>query len=324
MAKHKPYRIIVYFIARLFAALLYALPRPLLLALARGFGRLTYYILPHHREATLKNLKMGYGDSKTDQEIRLIAKDVSIHLAQTAAEMLQFPKLNSQKAERFVDVGEAYNVYNELLAEGKGLIGLTSHIGNWELLGGIFSMKGLEGRAIARKVRYPPFHHWIESLRKSIKIDLFYREDTSLKELSAWLASGKLLGILPDQDIDSARGIFVDYFGKPAYTSTGPVRLALLTNTPIVTVFLIRMPRDKYKVVIGEVIRPVLKTTIEDALQEYTQQWVLSCENIIRQYPSQWGWNHNRWKTKKGDAKSLSEMRALRRAAREHKQGAQD
>jgi len=315
MAKHKPYRIVIYIIARLFAAILYSLPRRVLLFIARGLGSVAYSLLSQHRNDTLQNLRMGYGDCKTDAEIQSIAKDVFINLAQTAAEMLQYPKLNSEKTERFVNADEAYQIYSKLLSEGKGLIALTSHIGNWELLGGIFTMKGFKGKAIARKLRFPPFHRWIESLRKAIKVDLFYREETSLKALSDWLAKGGLLGILPDQDIASVRGVFVKYFGKPAYTTDAPVRLALLTSTPIVTVFLIRLPQDKYKVVIGEVIRPVIKTTQEAALHEYTQQWMSSCEKIIRQYPGQWGWNHNRWKTQKSEIKSLSELRESRKAA---------
>jgi len=105
----------------------------------------------------------------------------------------------------------------------------------------------------------------------------------------------------------------------PAYTPDGPVRLALLTHTPILTIFLVRLPQDKLKVVIGEVIRPVIKTTHQAALHEYTQQWVASCEKIIRQYPGQWGWNHNRWKTQKSDIHNLNELRKSKKAARVQK-----
>lgn len=300
MAKKKPYRMVIYLFARALAAILYLLPRRWLLVIARMFGQTAYYVLGHYRTATLQNLRLAYGNEKTEAEIRWMTKQMFIHLAQTGAETLQFPKLNSEKVERFVEIGKGYDTYSKLLSEGNGLIALTSHIGNWELLGGVFTMKGYEGKAIARRVRYEPFNRWIESLRDSVKMGLFYR-DGSPKEIIKWLNSGKLLGILPDQDIASVGGIFVNFFDRPAYTPVAPVKLALATKAPILTIFLIRMPKDRYQVVLGDIIRPEIKTTREAAILEYTQLWTTSCEKVIKQYPEQWGWLHNRWKTTETD-----------------------
>jgi KDO2-lipid IV(A) lauroyltransferase len=302
--KKKPYRFILYLMARFSAAVLYILPRAMLLSSARFLGRIAYHLCVKDRKRALCNLKLAFGNTKTESEIQSIAHKVFENLAQTTLEVVQFPKLNSEKVEAFVEIGDAYEVYRQLLSEGKGLIALTSHIGNWELLGGIFTLKGFKGKAIVKNIYYEPYHRWIEKLRLSIKIQTIGRDQSS-KAILTWLAQGGLIGILPDQDISELKGVFVDFFGTPAYTPVSPVKLSLASGAPILPIFLIRQPNDRYKIVLGKVIRPVIKTTRQEAILEYTRQWMGSCESIIRQHPEQWGWMHNRWKTKKDEIEKI-------------------
>lgn len=298
--KKKKYRYPLYLLARFLAAIFYLLPRRAMLAAARFLGRASYFFCAKDRNKALRNLRLAYGGSKTEAEFSAITKQVFENLAQTTLEMVQFPKLNTERAETFVEVGNAYTTYSNLLAEGKGLIALTSHLGNWELLGGIFTMKGFKGKAIAKEIYYAPYNRWVESLRASLKIQTIYREQAS-REILTWLSEGGLIGILPDQDISSLKGVFVDFFGQPAFTPVSPVRLSLTSGAPILPVFLVRLPNDRYQIVMGDVIRPVITTTRDAAVLEYTKQWMASCEKVIRQYPEQWVWIHERWKTQPSD-----------------------
>ena len=295
MAKYKPYRYLIYGIARLAAWLFFLLPRAAALSVARLLGRMAYALISRHRRSALQNLRTAFPE-KSESETKQIACQVFENLAQTAAEVIQFPKLNLKKVERFVEIGNAFEIYDKLLSEKRGLISITSHIGNWELLAGIFALKGYQGKAVARKLRYPPFQHWIESLRLSIHLGTIYR-DESPKKMFRLLEQNEILGVLPDQDLSNLKGVFVEFFGRPAYTSVAPVKLSLATGAPILTNFLIRLPGDRYRIVMGEVIRPVVTTTKEAAIFESTERWMQSCESMIRQYPEQWGWMHNRWKT---------------------------
>ncbi len=157
-------------------------------------------------------------------------------------------------------------------------------------------MKGFKSKAIARRLRYPRFQSWVESLRHSIGVELIYRDD-SPKKIFQCLKSGEALGLLPDQDIAGLKGVFVDFFGKPAHTSIAPVKLSLTTGAPIACVFLVRLPKNKYKIIFKDVIRPIIENSEAEALQKYTALWMRDIEDVIRQYPDQWGWMHNRWKT---------------------------
>ena len=296
MAKHKPYRIFIYAFARGLGALLYILPRTWLLGLGRGLGNLAFILIPKHREETIRNLTTALGSEKSTELIRKIARNVFKNLAQTALEVLQFPKWKNYSLDQMIDFGDAPEKYRALLAEGKGLITITSHIGNWELLGGIPAMKGFKSKAIARRLRDPHFQNWVEGLRRSIGVDLIYRDD-SPRKIFQCLKNGEALGLLPDQDISGLKGVFVNFFGKPAHTSIAPVKLALTTGAPIACVFLIRLPKNRYKIIFKNVIRPKVETSEPEALQKYTELWMKDVEDVIREYPDQWGWMHNRWKT---------------------------
>jgi KDO2-lipid IV(A) lauroyltransferase len=111
------------------------------------------------------------------------------------------------------------------------------------------------------------------------------------------LKKGEIVGLLPDQDMDRIRGIFVDFFGKPAYTMTAPVKFAMASEAPILPAFMVRMPGDRYKLVLGELIRPGADGDRHQAIRKYTEAWMKSFEKMIRDYPAQWGWMHNRWRT---------------------------
>ena len=130
MAKKKPYRFVLYGVARAAAAVLCWLPRRVALWLARGAGRLSYGLVGRQRKKILENLRKAYGTQKSESEIRELARKVLGHAAETAMEVLQFPKLTRAKVESFVEMGEAFRLYESLLSEGKGLISITAHLGN--------------------------------------------------------------------------------------------------------------------------------------------------------------------------------------------------
>ena len=287
----------LYLLARAGAGIIFLLPRPAALALARFLGGSAYWLVARQRDKTLDNLRKAYHGKKSEAEIRELARKVFGHVTVTAVEMLQFPKWNWEKVAELVDASDAFKLYDSLLKEGKGIISITAHIGNWELLAGVFGLKGYQGIVLARKIYYEPYNRWIVGLRQALKVPTVYRDEAS-REILKRLAQNQIVGILPDQDIDSLKGEFVNFFGRPAYTPVAPIRLALASGAPIVPNFLIRQSGDRYKMILGQVIRPVVGASREEAVKKYTEEWMAQFEKVIQEYPEQWGWMHNRWKTK--------------------------
>lgn len=301
MAKYKPYRYPLYLLTRLGAGLLLVLPRGLALWLANAVGVLGYRLVSRQRTKILENLKTAYGSIKTDAELDRIGRQVMGHMLQTAVDFLRFATLSREKAASFVEADEAYSFCKDILQEGKGLIIMTAHLGNWELLAGSFGLQGFHGAVVGRRIYYEPYNQWIVGLRSSVGVRTIY-QDEAVRQIHAHLKDGDIVGILPDQDMDRARGIFVDFFGKPAYTSVAPVKFAMASGAPILTAFMVRMPGNRYKLLFGKLIRPKIEGGDRTAsIRKYTEIWMKDFEDVVRRYPEQWGWMHDRWKTKPQD-----------------------
>lgn len=304
MAKRKFYRYPLYLLTRLGAGILLLLPRSWALALANGIGYLGYELVPRQRMKILENLKLAYGETKTFSERNSIGRRVMGHMLQTAVDFLWFARLSRDKAASFVEVGNAYAVCKDILQEGKGLIIMTAHMGNWELLAGIFGLQGFRGGVVGRRIYYEPYNRWIVGLRSSVGIQTIY-QDEAVRKIHQHLKAGEIVGLLPDQDRDKVRGIFVDFFGVPAYTTVAPVKFAMHAQAPILPAFMVRVPGNRYKLVLGNLMWPRIEGGDRKAsIRKYTEAWMKDFEAVIRQYPDQWGWMHDRWKTRPEEAQT--------------------
>jgi len=173
---------------------------------------------------------------------------------------------------------------------------MTPHMGNWELLAGIFSLQGFHGAVVGKQIHYEPYNRWIVGLRQAVGVYTIYSHE-AVRGIRDHLRKNEIIGLLPDQDMDSVRGVFVDFFGKSAYTSVAPVKLAVSNQAPILTAFLIRTAGDRYRLLVGKLIRPKIEGDRDLAIRQYTEEWMHNFEEVIRQHPEQWAWMHNRWKT---------------------------
>ncbi len=183
------------------------------------------------------------------------------------------------------------------------MILLTAHFGNWELMGALLRFYDYKGAVVGRQIYYEKYNQAILDLRGKATLRTIY-QDASPREFLKVLKQNEILGILADQDIDRLEGIFVPFFGRPAYTLTGPVKLALASGAPIVPTFLIR-EGNRYRLLVEEPIRVEMKGSREETVQEYTSRWSRVIEEKIRAHPEQWAWMHRRWKTQTAEGSSV-------------------
>lgn len=303
MAKKKPYRFFVYLLARAGAGLVSCLPRVFLGGVVRILSPVLFRVIKKQRELTVKHLKIAFSD-KSDHEICDIAKEVITNLGLTAVDSLKLSRLDWNKVSGFVDPGNAFEIYNDLLKKGCGIISMTAHLGNWDLLAGTFGMKGYQGAVLARRIYYEPYNRWIVGIRQHMNVRTIYRDQAS-REILELLSRNEIIGLLPDQDIDSIKGIFVPFFGREAYTPIAPARLAISSGAPIVCNFLVRQPNNRYKIEVGDIIEPRRDVPRDAEVERITKAWMKSFENIIKRYPGQWAWMHDRWKTRPNDVRKV-------------------
>jgi KDO2-lipid IV(A) lauroyltransferase len=273
---------------------MYILP----LRVAREFGalcgRIAYWVLPHYRRVALENLNLAFGGHKTKREIRRVARRGFENLGKNAAELLHFPKITRENLDRFVKI-EGIDKLNRALKLGKGVLIVTGHIGNWELLALTIRLKGYHGAVIGRRIYFEKYDAYLNRLRGHHDIEVIYRDDSPKKILRVLKANG-IIGILADQDVDSVDGVFVDFFGRRAYTPSGPVALARSSGAVLIPGFIIR-ENEGHRLVLEDPLKLVDTGDKEKDLLTNTQLWSGVIEAHIRRYPEQWVWMHRRWKT---------------------------
>ena len=297
--KKKWYRPVLYYFGVVLLKLILILPRFAVYYLALFFGYIAFYLNVRERKKAICNLQFAFGGTKNQTEIKNIAKGVFKNLAVTACDFALFPKLTLEKIRK-ITTFQSVEILDDLVnAQGKGLIVLSAHIGNWELLAAALVALGFDGSVLATEIYYPKYDKLINSLRLSRGVKTFYR-DKSPRELLRKLKAKGIVGVVPDLDIDGLDGIFVDFFDKPSFTPTGPAKLAVKTQVPIVPAFMIREGK-RYRLVVEKVIDTAKMSDEpdEDAIKRITSEWCKVVESYIKAYPDQWGWMHNRWKTKK-------------------------
>lgn len=295
MAKNKPRRVVVFLLFRLMSFIVLVLPTSIGLMLGHAFGSLSFYILKKEKEKALKNLDIAFGFSISDIEKRNIAKKVFENLGKNFIEIISIPKFTIENIDRYVFCRNI-DILKQFVRENKGVIVLSGHFGNWELLAHYLSMQGFPLSVIARRVRIEELEAFLSRIRKKNNVNVVYR-DASAKEIVSLLRNKKFVGIMPDQDMDSVSGVFVDFFGKSAWTPSGTAILNLLTGVSVVPCFIVRKAFG-HEVLIGNPIELVNTGDKKKDIVENTRRCSEVIERHIRKFPDHWVWFHDRWKTR--------------------------
>jgi KDO2-lipid IV(A) lauroyltransferase len=313
LSKQRAYRYFLYLALEGFRRFILIVPRRIGFALGTGIAIITYWILPKERAKTVQNLKKAFGSEKTEQELFRIGQEVFIHLVKSGIDIFRFPLLSRKRIEHLVSTDRENIVrLDRALERGNGAIVLTGHFGNWELLASYFRFLGYPGVLVGRRIYYEPYNRVLVSLRKSALVTTIYRDESPRKILTE-LKENHIVGISADQDIDSLEGLFVPFFGEPAWTPIGPAKMALASGTPIVPAFMLH-EGSGYRLFVEEPIWPTQEGSKEERLRRMTEAWSQVVERYIRQYPNQWVWMHNRWKTKPKLETEIKNTEVLERA----------
>lgn len=298
--KIKTKRYYAYYLACVARFFIGILPLKFALGLGEVVGRIVFAIAKKERKNALINLRNSF-PKKSDAEIERIAKAVFTNLCKNVIEWMGSYKLNKRNIDFWVK-DEGFEKVRQVLLKGKGGIMLASHFGNWELISIYFLLKDCPGTVIARRIYFDRYDKFINRVRTSKGVGVIYR-DESPKKILRVLKNGGLIGILADQDVDSVDGVFVDFFGKPAYTPKAPVAFSLASGAPLIPCFMIR-EKNRYRLIVEDPIVPIQRSTKEETIQYNTERWSRLIESYIRKYPEQWVWLHKRWKTRPDDLKA--------------------
>jgi len=275
-------------------ALLSAIPRNIRQRICIALFILFYQVSPRRRLIAIDNLQRAFPD-KNEAEIIAIAKGVYRNMAIVAADFIEIPKLTRGNFRELIEV-EGLEHCREALEKNKGLLIFGAHFGNWELGAIVMSLTIKPAVIIYRPLDNPLLENlvtWVRTCTGSIPL----AKDSAMRSMLRHLRENDILGIMIDQNFSATEGVFVDFFGRPACTTIGLALLAIHTGAPVIPGFVIRLKDGRYRLVFGEAVELIETGDHEQDILLNTQNFTRIVEDMVRQYPDQWFWVHQRWKT---------------------------
>jgi len=274
-----------------------ALPQAFAFRLARWLGRISYYLLSRERKRALEHLRIAFPGEMSERRRRQIARRSFEHLALNAVELAQGRRIRSKLDALVTVVGQEH--LDKALSLGQGVLWITGHLGNWELLAWYWAHKGYKLRVVAREVYDPRLNRLLMRFREEAGVPVILRDSPSAgREILKALKRKECLAMLIDQDT-RVKGVMADFFGRKANTPAGPALLAVRQAVPVVAGFVHRISDCKHEIVISPPVEVIRTGDLEEDVRLNTERFNRILEGYIRAYPEQWVWMHRRWRRQK-------------------------
>ncbi|MEE2710350.1 MAG: lysophospholipid acyltransferase family protein [Gemmatimonadota bacterium] len=284
----------IFYVVRIFLAFINAIPRTTALSVCDTLGRIVCLCATGTRLRAIVNLNRGYGSERTAAEIRSMAVQVFRDLGRNAVDAVRMSQITPETVGRLVAV-EGMEHLEAAYAEGKGVLAVSGHMGNFELLGAYLAMKGFRVTVVAAALYDERLDALLGANRIRGGLNVVQRAHATSAVLRA-LRRGEVVGLLVDQDT-RVPGTFVRFFDHPTHTPVGPAVIAGRTGVPIVPMGIRRREDDTHLITIKPPIS-VEDRPSEEVVNQAVQKYTSEIESLIRQSPTQWVWMHDRWKTK--------------------------
>ncbi len=288
---------LVYLAVRLLVCFLQTLSPSAARGLASGLAWLAYHLDRRHRLVALDNLRRAFPGRYNEAELDRLVRSVYRHFCTVLVEIIHLPrKLHANTWRRYFDLDPTQGrALVDCLLSGRPLMLVTGHFGNWEMGGYVLGLFGFKGYAIARPLDNRFLDDFLRRFRESTGQQILAKHG-DFDKIQAILKSSGVLATLADQDAGQ-RGLFVDFFNRPASTHKAVALLALEHGVPLL-VFGARKVGEpmRYQGRVEDVILPEAYDGRPDALRAITQRFTTALEGLVREAPEQYFWLHRRWK----------------------------
>jgi KDO2-lipid IV(A) lauroyltransferase len=294
---------LLYLVLRLTVMVTDMFPYRMAPAIGKLIGGFIRLVDRKHVRIAAKNLENSVGVCPPHRIPRFIRK-VYEHVGLGFVEMLMTPRLlKRREIPRYVKLVR-YDIFDQVRKDGRGVIAVIAHLGNWEIGGVASTLAGYPLESLARPLGNPWIDRYLQEFRTQSGQRIIHR-DRALGEMIRVLHRGGILVVQVDQDARQA-GVYVNFFGRPASTHRAPATLSLKYNAPLVIVNTYREGQVNYAI-LSEPLYPDAFRREPDPVRALTQAYCDRLEGYIRQHPEQWFWMHDRWKTAERVARKTSE-----------------
>jgi len=282
-----------------------ALPERAALAVGGSLGWFVGVVLRIRRVDTDRHLRIAFPEEDSNWR-RRVAVASYIHLAREVIMTLRLARMTPEEIVRRTEM-VGFEALRDAAAEGAGAVVISGHLGNWEIAAAAAAARGLPMDVVAHLQKNPHFYRHMVERQDRLGLTVVVKNE-AFRLIPKALAAGRVVALISDQNIRK-RGVFVDFFGLTAATVKGPALFALRMGAPLFLGVAVRKPGypSSYRVI----VEPVPFSdgiTSTDAVRALTQRHVARLEARIRETPTQYFWQHRRWKTRP-DAARMPEPR---------------
>ncbi len=272
------------------------LPMPAARLLSGALARIAQRAVPRWRRVAERNLSLalpGIDERRRGEIIRGVYEN----LGRVLLALAKTPRLSPGNIRRWIDY-EGFEHYEAALAQGRGVLFLTAHLGNWELSATAHALLGHPMHVMIRPLDNPLLDGLLDRRRRACGNQTIAKQQSVRPVLQA-LRRNEAVGVLIDQNTAGEGGIFADFFGIPAASTSGLAKIARRTGAAVIPGFALWRPRERrYVLKFYPPLEMVSTADEERDLKENTQRCQTAIEEVIREHPEQWLWIHRRWKTR--------------------------
>jgi KDO2-lipid IV(A) lauroyltransferase len=253
-------------------------------------GAIAFYALPRERKRALQHLNLVFHE-KGDAWVHRTARRCFMHLGKALLELML---MDTGRLARIVDFRGEENLQNAI-ARGRGVVFVTGHIGNWELLAGAVALR-YSASVVAAPIEPEEVNDMILGLRAGLGVRTILRgKPGASRELIRVFKENRMLGILIDQDTD-VESVFVDFMGMPAWTPTAAASMALKFGAPLLFGFIRRGENNRHMITVEGPLELMRTGDDEKDIIANTAMLTKKIESCILENPEQWVWMHRRWR----------------------------
>jgi KDO2-lipid IV(A) lauroyltransferase len=271
------------------------LPHRLARGLCAVLATLSFWLWPRLRRVGLFNLRLAFPEWSDAQRRRVIF-NLFQNFGRMLADFAHFPRWNRANIESLI-IYDGFENYARAQSQGRGMFFLTAHFGNWELGSFAHGIYGYPCQFVVRELDNPLIDQLINHYRCLSGGKAIEKNEFARGVLRAF-AEGQAVGVLTDQNMSSSEGVFVDFFGRLACTTTGPARVARKTGVPIVLGLVIWDAKLRKYRLRFDAVDWIKRDDPEAEILANTANFTRLIEEYARRYPDQWLWVHRRWKTR--------------------------
>ena len=261
-------------------------------AFGEAIGTVGYFPLRFRRKLVEKNLRIAFPD-RDDEWIERTMRGAYAHLGREALETIRLARVTPREVRDRTDV-VGLAEFEAALAEGKGVVVASGHIGNHEIGAASLAVRGFKGAVVVQQQENPLFNAALNRARERLGIGIIDRFQAHRLAIKV-LRSGQTVAFAADQNAGKA-GVFVPFFGKLASTHRGPALFAVKTGAPFFVGACLRRG-DRYEMTL-ERVDVDRSGRLDDVVYHLTAEFTRRLEEVVRKAPDQYLWLHRRWKTR--------------------------